>query len=289
MDIIALRVFITAAETGSFSAAAEQRYLTQPAVSKRIAALERQLGMRLFDRIGRRIHLTQAGQALLPRARTILAEVEDARRSVMNLSGRLGDTLSMAASHHVGLHRLPTALKAFHSRYPSVRLDLRFLDSESAFEAVAQGKLELASVTLPLRAHPELDATEMWSDPLALVTAPSHPLATAKTVDAAALLAYPAILPGPGTVTRELIMSAFGKKRQDIVISMATNYLEVLKMLTTIGFGWSALPHTMIDDELKVVQIEGIEIRRKLGIVTHAKRTLSNAARAMIQTIKETR
>ena len=289
MDIVALRVFLTAAEVGSFSVAAEQNYLTQPAVSKRIAALERELGMRLFDRIGRRIHLTEAGQALLSRARTILAEVEDAKRSVMNLSGRLGDTLSMATSHHIGLHRLPAALKTFHAQYPSVRLDLRFMGSESACAAVAQGKLELAAVTLPLRAHPELEATEMWSDPLALVAAPSHPLATAKKTDAAALLAYPAILPGPGTVTRELIMSAFGKKRGDLVVGMSTNYLEVLKMLTSIGFGWSALPQTMIDDELKVVHIVGINIRRKLGIVTHAKRSLSNAARAMIQTIKETR
>lgn len=289
MDIVTLRVFLTAAEVGSFSIAAEQNYLTQPAVSKRIAALERELGMRLFDRIGRRIHLTEAGQALLSRARTILAEVEDAKRSVMNLSGRLGNTLSMATSHHVGLHRLPAALKAFHARYPSVTLELHFLGSESACEAVAQGKLELAAVTLPRRAPAELEATEMWSDPLALVAAPSHPLATAKKTDAAALLAYPAILPGPGTVTRELIMSAFGKKRGDIAVGMETNYLEVLKMLTSIGFGWSALPQTMIDDELKVVHIVGINIRRKLGIVTHARRSLSNAARAMIQTIKETR
>jgi DNA-binding transcriptional LysR family regulator len=101
------------------------------------------------------------------------------------------------------------------------------------------------------------------------------------------LLDYPAILPGPGTYTREIILKAFGRLRDRIQVGMATNYLEVLKMLATIGLGWSALPRTMIDAGLNVVQIEKVEIRRELGIVTHEKRTLSNAGQAMIRIIRE--
>ena len=288
MDIAAVQAFLAVADTGSFSRAAERIYLTQPAISKRIAALEQELGMRLFDRIGRRIRLTEAGRALAPRARTILNELEDARRSIANLSGTIGGELSIATSHHIGLHRLPPALKRFHETYPDVRLNLRFMDSETACDAVLQGGLELAVVTLPPAPIPHLELRKVWDDPLAIVVGRSHPLAAENGVPAKTLLQHPAILPGPGTYTREIILKAFGALRDKIQIGMATNYLEVLKMLASIGLGWSALPHTMIDGELKVVQIKNIRIRRSLGIVTHAMRTLSNAGQAMINAIRET-
>jgi DNA-binding transcriptional LysR family regulator len=287
MNIADLQAFLAVAETGSFSRAAKQIYLTQPAISKRIAGLERQLGMRLFDRLGRRVHLTEAGQALHTRARIILNELEDVKRDISNLSGRIGDRLSLATSHHIGLHRLPAALKRYHETYPDVRLDLRFMDSETACSAVLQGELELAVVTLPPAPQPNLQHERIWEDPLELVIGAAHPLATRARIDTKTLLSHPAILPGPGTYTREVILNAFGDLRPKIHIGMATNYLEVLKMLTAIGLGWSALPRTMIDAELKVVQIEKIKIRRNLGIVTHGARTLSNAGKAMIRIIRD--
>ena len=89
MDIAALRAFIAVAETGSFSVAAEHLFVTQPAISKRIAALEGELEAKLFDRIGRTVTLTEAGRALLPRAQNILVELEDSVRVISNLSGEV--------------------------------------------------------------------------------------------------------------------------------------------------------------------------------------------------------
>lgn len=287
MDISALQAFLAVAESGSFSRAAEKIYLTQPAISKRIAALEKQIGARLFDRIGRGIRLTEAGEALLIRARAVLKELEDVKRGIANLSGTIAGELSLATSHHIGLHRLPPALKRFHETYTNVRLNLHFMDSEKACNAVARGDLELAVVTLPPTAAAPLKLEKIWDDPLDIVVSRSHPLAKLKHVQPAMLLDYPAILPGPGTYTREIILNAFGPLRDRIQVGMATNYLEVLKMLAAIGLGWSALPRTMIDEGLKVVQIEKREIRRELGIVTHEKRTLSNAGQAMIRIIRE--
>lgn len=289
MDISALQAFLAIAETGSFSRAAERIYRTQPAISKRIAVLEKQIGTRLFDRIGRTIRLTEAGAALLPRARDLLKEIEDIKRGLSNLSGNIAGELLLATSHHVGLHRLPGALKQFHETFTQVRLDLRFMDSEKACTAVAKGDIEFAVVTLPPRAEPPLEVEKIWDDPLDIVVSRSHPLALVKRVEPAMLLDYPAILPGPGTYTREIILNAFGALRDRIQVGMATNYLEVLKMLAAIGLGWSALPRTMIDEGLKVVQIEKRVIQRELGIVTHEKRTLSNAGQAMIRIIQETR
>ena len=105
MDIAALQAFLAVAETGSFSRAAERIFLTQPAISKRIAALETSLGTRLFDRIGRTIQITPAGQALLARSRAILRELDDVKRSITNLAGaitgELNDCLDLEATHHV--------------------------------------------------------------------------------------------------------------------------------------------------------------------------------------------
>jgi DNA-binding transcriptional LysR family regulator len=288
MDISALQAFIAVAESGSFSRAAERIFLTQPAISKRIAALEQEIGARLFDRVGRKSHLTQAGEALLSRTRAVLGELEDIKRDITNLSGTIAGELSLATSHHIGLHRLPGPLKRFHETYTKVRLNLHFMDSEKACNAVAKGDLELAVVTLPPAADAPLRIEKIWDDPLDIVVSPDHPLAQTPHVHPEMLLNYPAILPGPGTYTREIILNAFGSLRDRIQVGMATNYLEVLKMLAAIGLGWSALPRTMIDGGLKVVQIEKMKIRRELGIVTHEKRTLSNAGQAMIRIIRET-
>jgi len=286
MDIAALQAFLAVAESGSFSRAAERIFLTQPAVSKRIATLERQLGTRLFDRIGKRVHLTPAGTALLEHTRRLLRDLDDVKRTITDLSGIISGELRLATSHHIGLHRLPDPLRQFHATYPQVRLDLRFMDSEQACQEVARGEIELAIVTLPPVLDAPLRAVAVWDDPLDLVVAPHHALARKASPEIKDLADYPAILPGPGTYTREIVLKALGPWRDRIDIGMATNYLEVLKMLASIGLGWSALPRTMIDDSLSVVQIQSMTIERTLGIVTHSARTLSNAAQAFIDTVR---
>lgn len=107
MDLANLNAFIAIAETGSFSGAGERLHLTQPAISKRIAGLEQQLKVRLFDRLGREVGLTEAGRALLPRAYQILNVLDDTRRALTNLTGEVSGRLTLATSHHIGLHRLP--------------------------------------------------------------------------------------------------------------------------------------------------------------------------------------
>ena len=125
MDLNSLNTFIAIAETGSFSEAGERLHLTQPAVSKRIAALEQQLNARLFDRVGREVNLTEAGRALLPRAYQLLNVLDDTRRALNNLTGEVSGRLVLATSHHIGLHRLPPLLRAFTRAHPQVALDIQ--------------------------------------------------------------------------------------------------------------------------------------------------------------------
>ncbi len=287
MDITDLETFLAVTELDSFSRAAEQMHVTQPAISKRINALENEMGTRLFDRIGRKITLTEAGQTLAKRGKSILLELADIKTSINNLDSVISGPLHIATSHHIGLHRLPVALRHLNQHHPNIELDLKFMDSEQACNAVAQGAIELAIVTLPEQANKALVMQPVWHDALQIVVAPDHPLAQAGVITKKNLLAHAAILPGPGTVTREIILKVFGHHAKQIEVAIATNYLEVLKMLTTVGLGWTALPETMIDDSLKVVQIKDMAIERQLGIVWHKQRTISNAAKLMIAIINQ--
>ncbi|UYG01365.1 MULTISPECIES: LysR family transcriptional regulator [unclassified Halomonas] len=286
MDTQSLQAFIAVADTQSFSRAAEQLHLTQPAISKRIATLETQVGARLFDRIGRRISLTEAGRLLRPRALHIMQSVEDSRRALANLSGQVGGTLTLGTSHHIGLHRLPPILKRYTERHPNVALDLRFQDSELAYQGVIDGTLEIAVVTLAPTPSEQLETAELWRDRLCFVCAPDHPLArkqTPLTLDR--LSTFTCVMPGLKTFTHSLIEKRFLGVGLTLSVGMATNYLETLKMMCSVGLGWSVLPEKMLDDTLVELNVETPPIERPLGYLVHTDRTLSNAARQMIEAL----
>lgn len=283
MDFNTLSAFVSVAEANSFSHAAEKLHLTQPAVSKRVAILEQELGVRLFDRVGRSTSLTEAGESLLPRARGMLQELADIRRSIRNQTGSVAGTLSMATSHHIGLRRLPPLLLQYSKDYPQVRLDIRFMDSESACTAVERGDLELAIVTLPPTPSASLSLNQIWCDQLQFVVGNTHPLAAMATTRLETLVGYPAVLMSKRTYTRQIMEAAMQPRGLSIQTGMETNYLETLKMLASIGLGWSLLPETMTGDgDLQALQIGELQLSRPLGLVTHRGRTLSNAAEAMV-------
>lgn len=287
MELDNLKAFLIVAETGSFSRAAEKLFLTQPAISKRISSLEGELNTRLFDRIGHRISLTEAGKSLLPRAQRILIEVEDSRRAVANLTGSVSGPLAIGTSHHIGLHRLPPVLRQFTQEYPQVHLNIEFMDSEAACNSVLHGELELGIVTLPLENDPSLKLVPIWHDPLAIVVAPGHPLSRKKKVEARQLSEYPSVLPSSGTFTREVLERTLKPLGVELQTGMATNYLETIKMLVSVGLGWSVIPCSMIDKDLKVIKVNGLKMQRTLGAVMHVERTLSNAALALVRTLEQ--
>ncbi|MEQ7922284.1 LysR family transcriptional regulator [Xanthomonas sp. WHRI 1810A] len=282
MDLANLNAFIAIAETGGFSTAAERLHLTQPAVSKRIAGLEQQLDVRLFDRLGREVGLTEAGRALLPRAYQILNVLDDTRRALTNLTGEVSGRLTLATSHHIGLHRLPPLLRAFTRRYPEVALDIQFLDSEVAYEEILHGRAELAIITLAPQPHALVKVMPVWDDPLDFVAAPEHPLVNSGEVTLADVAAYPAVFPGVNTFTHHIVSRLCEAQGIKPNIAMSTNYMETIKMMVSIGLAWSVLPRTMLDEQVARIPLPGIQLSRQLGYIVHTERTLSNAARAFM-------
>jgi DNA-binding transcriptional LysR family regulator len=286
MDIQNLRAFIAVAERSSFSAAAVDLHLTQPAVSKRIALLEAELDTALFDRVGRRAHPTQAGQKLLHHARSILRQLDLAEQDIRDLAVSVSGSLNLATSHHIGLHHLPPVLRAFLDRYPHVRLNIAFTDSEKAHEAVLRGDIELAVITLAPNEAANIDARCVWPDPLAFVAGPEHSLCRHNNPTLSDLGNYANVLPGLDTYTGQIVKRLFQQQGQTLDTLMTTNYLETIKMMVNVGLGWSVLPRSMLDASLVDLMVETPPLCRQLGYIVHRKHSLSNAAKAFIELLE---
>ena len=278
MDTNTLQAFLAVAQTSSFSLAAQQLFLTQPAVSKRIAALEDELSIKLFERLSKRVLLTEAGRVLLPQAEHIVQQMSNCKQTIADLSGEVSGVLQLATSHHIGLHRLPPYLRKYSMQYPRVEFALQFMDSESGCAAVAAGTIEVAVVTLPQVRSGKFKIQKIWDDPLQVMVGKSHPLA--ETMDCDELEQYPAILPEKGTETRRLIESSLVAAGMPLRTSIETNYLETIRMLVMSGLGWSVLPISMHNEELICVPTPTVIFERQLGIITRAGGALSRAAQA---------
>ena len=286
MDIASLQAFIAVARHKSFSKASDHLFITQPAVSKRVAAHEEQLGTQLFNRIARQISLTEAGKQLLPKAQDLVAHADDMQRYASNLNDDISGNLSVAISHHIGLHRMPPVLKEFNLRFPKVQLDILFEDSDRAFHAVEQGDIEFAVITLPSELPDKLRMQAVWIDELNVVVGIDHPLAKQSAVDLSQLSAYSSVLPSRDTETHKIVLREFEERNLALQVQMETNNLETLKMLATAGLGWSLLPKSMNDASLKVLDV-GVRMSRELGLVIHGRRSLSNAASELKSLIEQ--
>lgn len=279
MDIRELQAFVAVAETRSVSQAAENIHLTQPAVSKRIASLENELGTLLFDRISRQLLITEAGQQFLPIARKVLQSVDDGKKLIQNMSGQIGGSLQLGTSHHIGLHRLPPILREYTQRFGDVKLELHFNDSELVIEKILHGELDIGVVTLPDRDIQTLSRIPLWKDELVFVIGKDIPIKSRITPEDLAEMR--SILPEQGTITREVLEQALNEYKVTLKQTLSTNFLETIKMMVSVGLGWSVLPRTMLSADLVEFKVRGVRLHRQLGIVYDRRRTLPNSVIAL--------
>lgn len=283
LDTQQVLAFLAVAESGSFSKAARRLHVTQPAVSKRVAQLEHLLGHPLFDRISRRVMLTEEGERLLPVARGVrqsLYEFVDEATADQNL---LGGRLGLGLSHYCGLHLLPEVLRTFTLRYPDVLLDLAFLDSEAAIEAVHSGRITIAYATLPPRVGDEVETTPLWHE-LLLPIAANHVVEREPSgIDLHALgRRLPVILPAEHTSTRQAIDRWLDEINLLPPAVIEVNQLDSIAVLTSTGVGWSILPETLHTPGLRTLDPgSGVILpSRRLGLVRRHGGDLSRLAEA---------
>jgi len=162
------------------------------------------------------------------------------------------------------------------------------MDSEQAAALILKGAIELALITLPDTIGHPLTTIPVWTDILQCVVASDHVLAKQDTVNIKQLSDYGVLLQAQSTHTRDIIDQAL-KLKSDIKVVMESNYLETIKAMIQNGLGWGVLPESMIDDSLHILKIKGVKMERHLGVLLHASRTLSSPAKALLETLKNSK
>lgn len=185
MELFQLRYFVAAGRKLNFSRAAESLYVSQPSLSQQVAKLETELGTPLFHRTGRRVTLTQAGQALLPLAERLLAGEAEARRTVGEVAGLRRGRLTLYALPALEQHLLPPWLALFRREHPEIQLQVRELRPARAIaQAVAEGEADLGFVHLPYEVE-NLEHRVLLEDPFVVVVPEGHPLARKRALNLA--------------------------------------------------------------------------------------------------------
>ncbi len=296
MDIRHLRLFCRIVERRSFSLAATDLQITQPAASQQLRALEREMGVTLLDRSSRVIMPTDAGRVLYDHARRILDLEAQARTGIADLSELLAGEVLIGASSGPGGHVLPGLLTRFRARHPGVSLILRVDDTHTVIERVVARELEIGAVGAP-STRPELDCEPLAHDEVVLVCARGHAWAGRDNISLAELAAEPQIVQQHGAGLRAVVedhLRSAGLFRDDLTIAMEMGLMESAKQATIAGGGVTFLSRWAIGPEvehglLHVVPVEGLVILRDFFMVRSRARILSRAAEALLESFRAER
>jgi DNA-binding transcriptional LysR family regulator len=292
MELWQLEVFRAVAEQKSFSRAGHQLGRTQPAISAAVKQLEEELGEPLFDRIGKSVRLTSAGELLGDYARRLLRLRDEASQAIEELRGVSRGTLRLGANETTCIYLLPEVLGAFKRAHPHVHIDIHRAITRAITERVIEGALDFGIVTLPVKST-KIEAITIHRDELALIVAPDHRLGGRRTVRMKELEDEPFILHKVGTTTRERLVKHFGDRGVQIKITMELASIETIKRFVSIGMGISIVPRLCIAREVAEGSLRSIAFRdarfqRRLGLIYHKERNLSQAARAFLKIVSDT-
>jgi DNA-binding transcriptional LysR family regulator len=294
-----LSVFRAVARHESFSRAAEELYISQPAVSAHVRELEQLYGIELFERVGRRVRLTEAGTLLEEYANRVLALVEDSRRALDELKGVERGHLAVGASTIPGAYFLPEAMGRFTERYPGVEIALRIGDTYQALGMLRRGEVDLAVVGEWREApSPErsggapLLMRPYRSDELVLVAGRRHRWARDGLRNLAELMEESLILRERGSSTRENAEALLRRAGITPQVAMEWESTEAIKKAVEAGLGVSILSQLAVELEvahgrLSVVRHPQLECRRQFYVVHHPDRRLAPAARAFALLLDE--
>jgi LysR family transcriptional regulator, low CO2-responsive transcriptional regulator len=288
-----LATFVRAAERGSFTATASELGVSQAAVSQRIAALEKELRVSLFDRRAGRIALTEAGQRLHAYARQILGLHEQARRDIGGIVSSVSGDLLLAASSVPGECLLPALLSAFHAKYPQVRVRATVSDSGSVIRDVEKGKASLG-LTGQKAENSALETRPIGRDSLVLIIPSGHAWATRRTVSLDALVSEPLVIRESGSGSRcalEKGLERSGTSLADLNVSLELGSNAAIKDAVKRGLGVAFLSRLAVEreldaKELRTVAVRGLRLLRDFYLVYHRHRPLSAAATAFLHFVE---
>jgi LysR family transcriptional regulator, transcriptional activator of the cysJI operon len=274
LDNFRMVVFRKVAEQLSFRKAADELYLTQPAVSLQIKALEEDLGVQLFDRSGTQIRLTSAGSLLLGYAEQVTSLLAQAEQEIAALSGDHAGHLALGASTTIAQYVLPRLLGEFHKLYPRVQSTLVSGNTEHIVEAVENQKIELGFIEGPARSR-GVKTEPFLKDELVLLASTAHEWAERTSISPSDLCAAPLLMRERGSGTRRVVEMALekqGVKRSSLHIVMELDSTEAIKSAVEAGLGigfvsrWAIAKDLRLNTSFRIVEIKSVRIPREFLI-----------------------
>lgn len=290
MHIETLKVFCDVVETGSFSAAASQNFITQSAVSQQLRTLESKYHCKLLERGRSGAKPTAAGEILYRASREILEKYREIETQLQESGKVVSGSLRVAIVYSVGLHELPPYMKAYLREFPQVNVHVEYSRPNKIYDDVIAGRIDLGIVAYPIK-HPQVTVIPFREDRLVLVCPATHPLANTKRLainrlDGQAFVGYERDIS-----TRKAIDQLFRDRGVTVQYSGEYDNIETIKRAVEIGQGISIVPlasvqHELEQGTLKVVHLSDETLLRPLGIIHKKSRHLSPAAVKFIDVLR---
>ncbi len=287
MEFRSLRYLASLFERGSFTAAAKDHYVTQPAVSIQLRKFQKELGTRLFEVSGRRVRFTRAGRIVLEYARRFSDLERELYRELDDLEGLRKGRVSLGTIDAASIYVLPEVYSHFRHRYPGIDIHLEVAPTAPLLRKLRNNELDFVVGTLPGDGRDDLEMFPVYEESLVVIAPPRHPLAVRLRVGAGDLAPHPFIAFHGESITRRIIERVLVDKGITPKISMEIDSPEAIKNLVSSGMGLAILPERAVHDEVAkgqvtLVRINDCAFKRTLGLFVPSHRYISTTVRAFL-------
>ena len=289
MELGQLEAFVQVAAHRSFSRAAEVLYLTQPSVTARIQSLERELSEELFERSGRSVRLTDAGQTFLVYAERALTDVQEGRNALEALRNVESGTLRIGSALTISTYVLPRILKSYRGHYAGVDVSIRTGRSDDVLDLLLNDEVQVGLVRS--LHHPEIELIHLYDDEVVLITSHTHPFAQARAANIEQVSREPVIFYDKGSSYYGLINGIFREAGLVPIHAMQLDSLEATKKMVEEGLGIAILPRVSVERELKLGILVEIEItgtsrfKRQIALIYRRNRKHARTVVAFVETL----
>ena len=292
MDLRVLKYLLSLAERGSFTSAAKEHFVTQPAVSIALRKLEGELGQRLYRIEGRTVLFTQAGEIALEYARRLSKLETELFQRMGDLEGLKRGRISLGTIDAASIYVLPEVFSRFRERFAGIEVKLEISSTMILIEKMDAGQLDLVIGTIPADAGREYEIFPIYSEPLLVIAPQGHPLAGEAAVSAGNLTGHPFISFHEGSITRLIVERALADQGVTLITAMAIDSPEAIKHLVSSGLGLAVLPRRVVQSELEkgslvALDVKDLRIERKLGLILRSEHYISATARAFLGVMNE--
>jgi DNA-binding transcriptional LysR family regulator len=291
MTLEQLRIFIAVAEKEHVTQASHALNLTQSATSAAVAALEARYNIKLFDRVGRGIVLTQTGRTFLTEARAVMARAKDAEQTLHDLAGLERGSLSISVSQTVGNYWLPQRLQKFQAAHPGIELHVKIANTEAVARDVHEGLADLGLIEGEID-DPVLSVREIEGDALIVVVGMAHPWAKKRRVTPEMLVETGWVLREPGSGTRSMFEAALKRYRlklSDLSIKLELPSNEAVRSAVESGHYATAISELVVASSITAKTLHRIRIelpRRSFYVLHHKERHPSQAEKALLRSFE---